>query len=109
VNSLKTDLRQVLFTSLSCLLHFHQHQGSSTPTLTSDFFSPKTSKVHLDQRPAEVQAALENIDLMALEDIDLGNPDAVRFETRGMLGVSVRSLPPKYAVKLTIPERYRGL
>jgi hypothetical protein len=46
---------------------------------------------------------------MALEDIDLGNPDAVRFETRGMLGVSVRSLPPKYAVKLTIPERYRGL
>jgi hypothetical protein len=66
-------------------------------------------EVRLDQRPAEVQAAFENIDLVALEDIDLGNPDPMRFETKGMLGVSVQSLPLKYAVKLTIPERYRGL
>lgn len=66
-------------------------------------------EVRLDQRPAEVQAALENIDLVALEDIDLGNPDAMRLETKGMLGVSVQSLPLKCAVKLTILERYRGL
>ena len=66
-------------------------------------------EVRLDQRPAEVQAALENIDLVALEDIDLGNPDPITFETRGMLGVSVQSLPLKYAVILTIPERYREL
>jgi hypothetical protein len=66
-------------------------------------------EVRLDQRPAEVQAAFENIDLLALEDIDLGNPEPVRFVTRGMLRVSVQSLPLKYAVKLTIPERYKGL
>jgi hypothetical protein len=46
-------------------------------------------EVRLDQRPAEVQAAFENIDLVALEDIDLRNPAPVRLETRGMLGVSV--------------------
>lgn len=46
-------------------------------------------EVRLDQRPAEVQAAFENIDLVALEEIHLGIPDPVRFETRGMLGVSV--------------------
>ena len=46
-------------------------------------------EVCLDQRPAEVQAAFENIDLVALEDIDLGNPEPVRFETRGMHRVSV--------------------
>jgi hypothetical protein len=46
-------------------------------------------EVCLDQRPAEVQAAFENIDLVALEDINLGNPEPVRFETRGMHRVSV--------------------
>jgi len=66
-------------------------------------------EVRLDQRPAEVQAAFENINLVALEDIDLGNPDPMRLEMEGMLGVSVQSLPLKYAVILTIPERYRGL
>jgi hypothetical protein len=57
-------------------------------------------------KTTEVQAAFENIDLVAL---DLGNPDPVWFETRGMLGVSVQSLPLKYAVKLTVPERYKRL
>jgi hypothetical protein len=66
-------------------------------------------EIRRDQRPAEVQAAFENICLVAREDIGQGNLDPVRFETRGMLGVSVQSLPLKYAVKLTIPERYRGL
>jgi len=69
----------------------------------------KIPEVRLDQRPAEVQAAFENINLVALEDVDLGNPDALRFDMKGMLGVSVQSLPLKYAAKLTIPERYRGL
>jgi hypothetical protein len=69
----------------------------------------KIPEVRLDQRPAEVQAAFENINLVALEDIDLGNPEPKRFEMGGMLGVSVQSLPLKYAVKLTIPERYRRL
>jgi hypothetical protein len=77
--------------------------------LDKDEVDKNIPEVRLDQRPAEVQAAFENIDLVAREDIGLGNPDPMRFETKGMLGVSVQPLPLKYAVKLTIPERYRRL
>jgi hypothetical protein len=77
-------------------------EHSFTPSLV--YLTFINTKVHQHETITS-----ENINLVALEDIDLGIPGPMRFEMEGMLGVSVQSLPLKYAVMLTIPERYRGL